>query len=316
MANITANSLNGYLAVYAQESLAQYIADMPKINLFTKNFDTEIANGGLSVTTRISTTQWGSPNDLTQGWATTSASSSAVVATLKLRDYDVAFNELEWATVTPQVLQNTYLPQMVKQLANGIVVDAINNVTTASFTNTITVNSSSMFYVTGSTNSVQYAATLLSNLEIPEEERYAIIAPSVHQSLVTGIINTYQYGDDEPVKRNKVQELLDFKVMKYARFVNATLPQGGAKYTNGTNNLVGLFGHQQGLVAAVRAPQDVNNALVQSSTAVDPTSGLSLQIRWIYDVSKPAWRLAVVSIYGTAAGNTSAIVPVISTSGV
>ena len=58
MSAVSNNSLQGYLAVYAQESLAQYIANMPKLNLFTKNFDTEIANGGVSVITRISTTNW------------------------------------------------------------------------------------------------------------------------------------------------------------------------------------------------------------------------------------------------------------------
>ena len=250
---------------------------------------------------------------MTQGWADTAASSSAVTATLKLRDYDIVFNELEWATITPQVLQNTYLPQMVKQLANGIVVDALNNVTSSVFTNKITVNSSSLFTVTGSTNSLQYGATLLSNLEIPEEGRYAIVAPSIHQSLIAGIMPTYIYGDDSAVKKNKAQSLIDFELMKYARFANATRPQGGA-YVNNSEKLVGVLGHEQGLVCAVRAPQDVNNALVQSSTAVDPSSGLSLQIRWIYDVSLPAWRMAVVSIYGTAAGNTSAIIPIVSLS--
>jgi hypothetical protein len=315
MSAVSANSLQGYLAVFAQESLAQYIAGMPKINLFTKNFDTEIANGGISVTTRISNTQWGSPNDLTNGWADTAASSSAVTATLKLRDYDVVFNELEWSTITPQVLQNTYLPQMVKQLANGIVVDAISNITSASFTNGITVGSSSLFTVTGST-SVQQAATTLSNLEIPEDGRYGIVSPNTYQSLLAGILPTYIYGDANAVKQNKVQELIGFNLEKYARFYGATKPQGGSSYSNGTNKLIGMFGHEGGLVCAVRAPQEINNGLVQSATAVDPTSGLSLQVRWVYDVSLPAWRMAVVSIYGTAAGNTSAIVPVWSTSGV
>ena len=312
MAAVSNNSLAGYLAVFAQESLQQFIADMPNINLFTKNFDTEIGNGGISVTTHISTTNWSTPNDLTLGWGNTAASSSAVTATLKLRDYDVAFNELEWTTITPQVLQNTYLPQMVKQLANGIVVDAISNVSTASFTNTITVSTASLFTVTGS-NSLQTAATKLSNLEIPEEGRYAIVSPNIYQGLINGILPTYIYGSSDVVQKNKAQNLLNFDLMKYARFQNATAPQGGAKVSNG-QNLVGIAGHGQGLVCAVRAPQEINNGLVQSATAVDPTSGLSLQVRWVYDVSLPAWRMAVVSVFGTAAGNTSAIIPIIATS--
>ena len=313
MANVSNNSLAGYLAVFAQESLQQYIASLPvNLNLFTKNFDTEVANGGLSVTTRISTTQWSTPNDLTQGWGDTAASSSAVTATLKLRDYDIVFNELEWATITPQVLQNTYLPQMVKQMANGVVVDAISNVTSSKFTNTITFASSSNFTVTGST-SLQAGATTLSNLEIPEEGRYALVAPSIQASLAAGIMPTYFFGDDKVVKANNIQQVLNFTLAKYPRFANATLPQGGSKYSGG-DKLVGILGHADGLVVAMRAPIDVNNALVQSATAVDPTSGISLQVRWIYDVSLPAWRMAVVGIYGTAAGNTNAIIPLITQS--
>ena len=312
MAAVSANSLNGFLQVYAQQSLEQFIAEMPNINMFTKNFDTEIANGGTAVITRIPTTVWGMPNDLTLGWGSTQASSSAVTCNLRLRNYDVIFNELEWATITPQVLTNNYLPSLTKQLANGIVVDGLSNITSSVYTNTITVATSSLFNVTGSTG-LQGAATTLSNLEVPEEGRYAIVSPNVYQGLVTGIVPTYYYGDSNPVKHNKVQELMGFSLHKYPRFFGATLPQGGSKYS-GNDKLVGIAGNSQGLVAAVRSPVEVNNGLVQSATATDPTSGLSLQVRMVYDVSQPAWRIAVVSIFGTARGNTSAIIPILTQS--
>jgi len=310
---VTANSLSGFLAVFAQESLEQFVAAMPSINLFTKNFDTSIANGGISVTTRIPTTLWSTPNDLsTNGWASTAASASAITATLKERAYDIPFSELEFATITPQMLTNLYLPVMAKQLANGIVVDALSNVTSSYFTNTITANSSSLFTVTGST-SLQQVSTTLDNLEIPIEGRYAIVTPNIYQSLVSGILPTYIYGDSNAVKNNNAQELLGFQLHRYPRLYNATLPVGGAKYTGG-DKLVGLAGNAQGLVCAVRAPLDLNNGLVQSATATDATSGLSLQTRLVYDVSKPCWRLATVVIFGTAAGNPNAIVPILTAS--
>ena len=320
---IGANSLSGFLAVFAQESLEQFIAQMPKINLFTKNFDSSIANGGISVTTRISTTNWGSANDLTQGYASTSATASAVTATLKLRDFDTIFDELQWSTITPQVLINTFFKPMGEQMANSIVVDAIANVTSSYFTNTITVASSSNYTVTGST-SLQAGSTTLDNLEIPYTGRYCIVAPSVYQSLVAGVLPTYIYGDADAVQKNRVQNLLGFDVTRYPRFVNSLHPQGGNYVGDGksggtydtADNLVGILGNQQGLVAAVRAPVDVNNGLVQSATAVDPSSGLSIQTRIVNDISKPGWRLVVCAIYGTAAGNKSAILPIISTSGV
>lgn len=312
----TANSLQGFLAVFAQESLEQFVAAMPNINMFTKNFDNSIANGGVSVTTRIPTTIWSTPNDLsTNGWASTAASASAITATLKERAYDIPFSELEFATITPQMLTNLYLPVMAKQMANGIVVDALSNVTSSYFTNTVTPNSSSLFTVTGST-SLQSVATMLSNLEVPEDGRYAIVSPNVYQSLVAGVLPTYIYGNANAVQNNNPQKLLNFDLMKYARFYGATKPVGGAAIGDaGTaDKLVGIAGHANGLVCAVRAPIDVNNGLVQSATAVDATSGLSLQTRLVYDVSKPCWRLAVVAVFGTAAGNKNAIVPIITAS--
>lgn len=312
----TANSLQGFLAVFAQESLEQFVAAMPNINMFTKNFDNSIANGGVSVTTRIPTTIWSTPNDLsTNGWASTAASASAITATLKERAYDIPFSELEFATITPQMLTNLYLPVMAKQMANGIVVDALSNVTSSYFTNTVTPNSSSLFTVTGST-SLQSVATTLSNLEVPEDGRYAIVSPNVYQSLVAGVLPTYIYGNANAVQNNNPQKLLNFDLMKYARFYGATKPVGGAAIGDaGTaDKLVGIAGHANGLVCAVRAPIDVNNGLVQSATAVDATSGLSLQTRLVYDVSKPCWRLAVVAVFGTAAGNKNAIVPIITAS--
>lgn len=315
MANVSNNSLQGFLQVYAQESLQQFIAEMPNINLFTKNFDTEIATGGTAVTTRIPTTIWSTPNDLTQGWAGTQASSSAVTATLKIRNYDLVFNELEWATITPEVLKNLYLPSLTKQLANGLIVDAISNITSSYYTNTVTVNSSSNFTVTGS-NSLQSAATTLSNLEIPEDGRYAIVSPTIYQGLTNGILPTYFFGDSDVVKKNKAQELMGFSLHKYPRFFGASKPQGGAYVgaAGTTDKLVGICGNAQGLVMAVRQPVEINNGLVQSATATDAGSGLSLQVRMVYDASQPAWRLAVVSVFGSAKGNSNAIVPILTQS--
>lgn len=310
----TANSLSGFLAVFAQQSLEAFIAGMPPINLFTKNFDTSIANGGISVTTRIPTTSWGAANDLsTNGWASTAASASAITATLKERAYDIPFSELEFATITPQMLTNLYLPVMSKQLANSITVDAINNITSSYFTKTVTCNSSSLFTCTGSTSSLQAVATKLSNLEIPEEGRYAVVTPNVYEALSAYVLPTYIYGNSNAIQNYNPQRLLNFDLFKYARLSGSTKPLGGDSYGSG-DKLVGFAGNSSGLVAAMRSPIDVNNGLVQSATATDPSSGISLQTRLVYDVSKPMWRLAVVSVFGTAAGNPNAIVPIITAS--
>ena len=62
---LTQNNLAGFLAVYAQKSLNAFLADMPPRDLFTENFDDSIANGGISVTTRIPTTPTRCPPEIT-----------------------------------------------------------------------------------------------------------------------------------------------------------------------------------------------------------------------------------------------------------
>jgi hypothetical protein len=314
---ITGNSLAGFLAVYAQKSLEQFIADMPPREMFTENFDESISNGGISVTTRIPTTVWGGLNDLgVDGWAKTKTSASAVTATLATKNYDIQFNETEWATITPTMLQNTYFPPMIKQLANGIIVDAISLVTSSVYTTTMT-GAASAFQVTGAF-SLASGSWLLNKNEIPEASRYAIIDPTMYQALVSTVTPTYIYGSPLAVQGmgytggRPSLKLMDFdSITMYPRFYGATAPQGGAKVTN-SDKLIGILGNKQGLMLALRAPVDVNNGLVQSATAVDPTSKLSIQVRVVYDVSVPCWRLAVVALYGVAAANPKAIVPVLS----
>jgi len=304
--------LSGFLAVYAQESLTQFIAAMPPVSMFTENFDSSIMNGGQSVTTRISNTSFSAPNNLANGWSPTTASSLAVTATLKLQDYDFLFNELEWSTITPQVLISTFFKPMAEQMANGVIVDCLNQVTSSYFTTSLTVNSSSLFTVTGST-SLQTCSTILDNLEIPIEGRYCIVTPAMYQGLTTQILPTYYYGNTSAIQENKVQELLGFKLTRYPRFYGASKPQGGSSYSSG-DKLVGIVGNKQGLALAVRTPIDPNNGLVQSATAIDPTSKLSLQTRMIFDVSKPGWRTAVVALWGSAAGNPNGIVELLTAS--
>ena len=316
---ITANSLAGFLAVYAQRSLEQMITDMPPRQMFTENFDESIANGGISVTTRIPTTMWGTPNDLgTNGWASTVVTASAVTATLATKNYDIKFNETEWATITPTMLQNTYFPAMIKQLANGIVVDAITLVTSSLFTTTLS-GVPSTFNATGAF-SLASASYKLNTNEIPEANRYCIVNPTAYTALLNNVTPTYIYGSPGVVQGGgfgpggkPALKLMDFdSITMYPRFYDAGRPYGGAYVTN-SDKMIGICGNSQGLVLALRAPVDVNNGLVQSATAVDPTSKLSVQVRVVYDVSVPVWRLAVVALYGVAAGNPKAIVPLLST---
>lgn len=315
---ISNNSLAGFLAVYAQKSLTAFLADMPPRDLFTENFDDSIATGGVSVTTRIPTTVYGTLNDLgTSGWESSQASASAVTTTLATKGHDHSFNVSEWATITPAMLESLYFPVIAKQTANGVVVAALNNVTSSVYTTTMAVASAGALTLVGGSGSLQYAAQLLDNNEIPTEGRYAIVNPAAWQGLISGVYQTYILGDPSAVRKNGYSEtgnnvgysLAGFNTFKYARLYGASKPYGGDSVSQTTDKLIGLAGNRQGLVMACRVPLDMNTGLIQSYTAVDPTSKLSIQVVLAFDQSKPVWRIGTYILFGTAAGNSKAIVP-------
>ena len=312
MSQLTTNNLTNTLGIYAQGALDQYIANAPSRHLFLKDFDTEVANGGQFVTTRLPNTTFGGVNDLTTGWNDVSASVNNITIPLKIGSFSEKFDELQFSTLTDTNIRNWFMPQMAKQLANSTVLNVINNITSSVFTNTITVASSSLFTLSGS-NSVNSIATTLSNLEIPEEDRYMIVTPNVYSAIVNQMLPVYFSGDGEAVRQNKVNDILGFELNKYARLYNASLPQGGDKYT-GNDKLIGFAGVEQGLVAVQRAPVEINYGTTWSANAVDKSSGVSIQVRLMYDQSQPVWRMAVINIFGSAAGNPSALIPILTQS--
>lgn len=299
------NLLQGFLAVYAQKSLEQFIAEMPLITRWTTDFSDSIVNGGTSVTTRLPTSVFSTPNDTAaNGYTAMDASSSAVTVTLKQRDYTMDFSELSWATVTPQVIQNTFLPSMVKQLANGIVVDALEQITGSLVGPAL---SSSAVVAT----TVFSASNALTKNEVPFSDRMMIVTPDAYQSLIGSINPAYVYGATTAIQDYHGIKLGGFDpIIEYPR-LSGTSAAGGDSYS-GTfllSKLAGFALQKQAVCVAMRAPVDVNNGLVQTATATDPSSGVSLQVRLMFDVPRGVWKLAVTSIYGVALGNPKAIVP-------
>lgn len=318
---LTANSLAGFLAVYAQKSLTAFLADMPPRDLFTENFDDSIATGGISVTTRIPTTQYGTLNDLgTSGWESAQASASAVTITLATKGHDHPFNVTEWATITPSMLEQLYFPVLAKQVANGVTVAALNNVTSSIYTTTMSVANAGALTLVGGSGSLQYAAQLLDNNEVPTTDRYCIVNPAAWQGLISGVYQTYILGDSTAVRKNGYSEagsnvgynLAGFNTFKYPRLYGASKPYGGDSVSQTTDKLVGVAGNKQGIIMACRVPLDMNTGLIQSATATDPTSKISLQVILSFDQSKPMWRIGTYILFGTAAGNTKSVVPILA----
>ena len=327
---INANSLSGFLQVYAYKSLPAFLADMPPRDMFVEDFDDSIATEGTAVVTRIPKTSFASTlNSLDSGWGNQNLTSSAVTVTLATKGTDASFTMTEWATIGEQQLLNTFANFLAKNTANGIAVSVMANVTSSYYTNTVTIGSSSLFAFTGS-NSLQSITTTLSNLEIPVNDRYGIVTPNAYTSLTSQLYQQYVWGDPTLVRNNGYKDLdgkdissanpglkmAGVNMYPYAR-VNAntaTLPYGGA-VVNNAQALAGFVGNKAGLAFAARAPITINDPLFQTYTVVDPTSGFPLQFILALDPGFPGYRIGVYSLFGSAQGNPNAIVPVISASG-
>ena len=327
------------LQVYAFKSIPAYAADMPPRNLFMLNFDESVGTVGQSVTTRVPTTQFGSTaNNLANGWGNTQPSSSNITATLAAKGYDHPFNVTTWDTIGEGQLVNTFAHILQKQVANNIFIDAVNLVTGSVFTNTCFVQSSSLFNLTGALNTagtvgaglntgLQSVGTLLDELEIPQVNRYTMLNPVAYQGMLSGIYQTYVLGNDRAIvgngfagatDRNQAWPGIDvagFNVFKHPR-INANtakLPYGGATASfAGPNPLAGWAGVEAGLVLAARPMELAPSPLMSAVSVIDPTSGFPLTYILAFDTSLPGWRLGVYSLYGVAAGNTNAIVPIYS----
>src|ERR1035441_2242707 len=347
MAN-TINSVTSIatmLSVYAFKSIPVYAADLPPRNMFTLNFDESIAGLGQSVVTRVPTTLFSTTaNNLANGWGNTQPSSSNITTTLQAKGYDHVFNVVTWETIGEAQLINTFANILQKQVANNIFIDAVNLVTGSVYTNMAFVQSSSLFNLTGALNTagtigaglstgLQSAGTLLDELEITQQDRYAILCPTAYQSLIAGIYQTYVLGNDRAVVGNGFTDatmrnaawpgidLAGFNVFKHPR-INANtakIPYGGATSSysavtgTATGALAGWVGAPAGMVLAARTMELAPSPLMAAVSVIEPTSGFPLTYILAFDTSLPGWRMGCYSLYGVSAANTNAIVPIYST---
>ena len=337
MATISATTnIATMLSVYAFKSVPIYAADLPPRNLFTLDFDDSIGTVGQSVVVAVPTTIFSTTaNNLANGWGSLQPSSSNVTATLQAKGYDHPFNVVTWETIGEAKLISVFANILQKQVANNIFIDCANLVTSSVYTNVAYVSRSVDFNLTGALNTtstagaysgLQSVGTLLDELEIEQRDRYCVLNPVAYQGMLSQVYQTYVLGNDravvgngfDPNPRNGAWPGLDiagFDVFKHPR-INANTtktPYGGASYGSG-NTLAGFAGGPAGIVLAARPMDIAPSPLMATVTVIEPTSGFPLTYLMAFDTSLPGWRIGCYSLYGVAAGNTSAIVPIVAAS--
>lgn len=333
---IDTNAINGIIQQYSFESLPQFIADLPPKDLWAADFSDAIGTAGSAVNVQLPNTQYPTLNSLKNGWGATSASAANVQVNIQSIGLDQLFNVDQWNQMTPAKIINAFGDHLGKAVVNGLFVNAINNISSSTFTNTAYVASSSLFNLTGSlitstgtgSSGLQGIGGLLDALEVGQTGRYVVLNPKARQGLKSQLYPQYVYGDQSVVrdggykdtKGNVINSAYpawyvdNFNVFMSPRLFGATLQNGGDKYSS-NDKLVGFAGVKGGLAVAARTPilPDFGGS-VFSTVVVEPTSGFPMQFGLVVDPSKPGYRLFAYTMFGSAAGNTNAIVPIITQS--
>jgi hypothetical protein len=186
--------------------------------------------------------------------------------------------------------------------------------------------------VAGGNTGIQSVGTLMDNLELTQQDRYALLNPVAYQGLIAGIFQTYVLGNDRAIvgngftaasERNAAWpgiDLAGFSIFKHPR-VNANtakVPYGGATASvsavtgTATGALAGFAGVPAGMVLAARTMELAPSPLMAAVSVIEPTSGFPLTYILAFDTSLPGWRMGCYSLYGVSAANTNAIVPIYS----
>ena len=327
MPNVAPAVFSGIIEEFVFKAIQTPFANMPPRDIYAENFDDAIAQEGQVVHCHQNTTVYGNLNDLANGWESTPPTASNYQATLKTLGKDHIINVTDYSTIGEQRILDTF-STLGRQVANGVTVNVFNNVTTSSFTNVVTINSSSNFTYTGS-NGLQSIATTLDNLENDQDKRYCILTPNAYSSLVTSnnVFQTLVYGGSEIIRGNGFKDVdgsdvngahpgvkfAGFDIYKYPRLGTLGVrPYGGDKVV--TPSLIGFAGVKSGLFVANRVPMPVNFPMTTNYVYTDPTSKFSLQFIMGLDFSKPGIRFGVYTLFGSAAANPNAIVPIITQS--
>ena len=282
-----ANSLGGFLSVYAQEALPQLIAASPVMSSFTTDFSSEVADGGASIVTRLPSTTYTANDTDANGYQALAATSSAVTVTLKQRDITHAFSELEWTSGTENSIYNAFVPAMTKALINYVSNDVLSVVTLANYS---TSQSSSLAGFSGS--AVTKLSQVLSTANVPNDERTLIIAPTYFEVLRNSVNSAYYFQPN-----NTETNYAGFKVQEYSNIPT-------------TNNLVGIAAHKSSIAVATRVPS--YGGAVEQQVMTDPVSGATFAFRQWHSADDGKWKLAATIIYGYAKGNASSLVRIVT----
>jgi hypothetical protein len=290
-----ANSLGTTNAnVIAQRALEILVADYSFLRNSVADFSSEAAKYNASIYThRISAT---TAQDYSQanGYVASATTQSDVAITLnKFKHVTYSVDDQERTSSNINLIER-FAGAAAHALGLQMVGDLLALVTSSSFTSALTQSSATFSYA-----SVVSAGITLNNANVPQHDRYAVLAPSFYGRLLndsTIVANAQISG--EQARTAGIGSVAGFNINMYSAVPSNSITLGG------------FFAQREALLIAARVPEIPTGVPIPGDISVvtEPRTGLSVQVRESYSVQTGQLSRTYCLIYGCKAGETNSLV--------
>jgi len=280
--------------VIAQRALEILVANYDFLKSSVTDFSSEAAKYNASIYThRISAT---TAQDYSQanGYVASATTQTDVQITLnKFKHVSYAVDDQERTSSNINLIER-FAGAAAHALGLQMVGDLLALVTSSSFTSALTQSSATFSYA-----SVVSAGITLNNANVPQNDRYAVLAPSFYGRLLndsTIVANAQISG--EQARTAGIGSVAGFNINMYSAVPSNSITLGG------------FFAQREALLIAARVPEVPTGVPIPGDISVvtEPRTGLSVQVRENYDVVKGLLQRTYALIYGVKAGETSSLV--------
>jgi len=280
--------------VIAQRALEILVADYSFLSRSVTDFSSEAAKYNASIYThRISATT-AQDYSQTSGYVATATTQTDVQITLnKFKHVSYSVDDLERTSSNINLIER-FAGAAAHALGLQMVGDLLALVTSSSFTSALTQSSATFSYA-----SVVSAGITLNNANVPQHDRYAVLAPSYYGRLLndsTIVANAQISGEQS--RTAGIGSVAGFNINMYSAVPSNSITLGG------------FFAQREALLIAARVPEVPTGVPIPGDISVvtEPRTGLSVQVRENYDVVKGMLQRTYALIYGVKAGETNSLV--------
>lgn len=283
-----ANSINGLVGEFSQVALKQLVAAVPSFDAWMTNLNPGGTNVGKDITALLPTSSTAA-NDSAGGFAYQDATSNGVTITFQQRDVFHKFTELQWQNLQANQAAKVWIPNIVGTVINDLAQSGSQLFTPTNYPN---FQSSSVAGFSGS--AVTHIAQLMSTAKVPYGQRTILALPTAYEPIVNSLYQYQTAGTTEFVSNYRVSRgIFGFDIWEYPLVAN--MGNGVFALAVGPNSACYAF----------KPPAPPDDPGVFYSTADDPSSGASIQVRTWHD-RDGYYKFGGTAVFGTQKGNVAA----------